>query len=266
MTSVFPGAPTAASRAGHAADQATLVGQPGLVLRPAAERFHSSHGWLESWHSFSFAGHDHPAWRGFGPLLVINDDTVAAGRGFGMHPHRDMEIITVMVAGVLNHRDSMGHSEALHAGEVQRMSAGSGIVHSEINGGAEPCRLLQIWIAPTSRGQAPSYGQKRFDITADWTLLIDPDAHAGALAIDRPVRLWRARPEAGDQLPLPGAAEARGWIQVIDGDLDLSLQPTANDLVRGRLGSGDGLGVQPGIAGAITAGAAGADLLVFELR
>jgi len=262
MTSVLP--ETAAAPA-IPVDQTTLAVHPGLVLRPAAERFQSSHGWLESWHSFSFAGHDHPAWRGFGPLLVINDDRVAAGRGFGMHPHRDMEIITVMVEGVLHHRDSMGHSEALGAGEVQRMTAGTGIVHSEMNEGSQSCRLLQIWIAPSHRGLPPSYGQKPFGLGAGWTLLIDPEESTGAMAIDRSVRIWRARPQAGDRLALPGAADAHGWIQLIDGDLDIRLEPAAENPVLGHLQGGDGLGMEPGMPGAITAGAGGADLLVFEL-
>jgi len=263
MTSVQP--ETAATPASPA-DQPPLASHPGLVLRPAAERFRSSHGWLESWHSFSFAGHDHPAWRGFGPLLVINDDRVAAGRGFGMHPHRDMEIITVMVEGVLHHRDSMGHHEALRAGEVQRMSAGSGIVHSEMNEGSESCRLLQIWIAPSQRGLPPSYGQKPFALGTGWTLLIDPEARDGAMAIDRSVRIWRARPRAGEQLALPGAAEAHGWIQLIEGDLEICLEPAADDPLRGQLQGGDGLGMEPGMPGTIRAGDGGADLLVFELR
>ena len=97
------------------------------LLRSAAERFHSQLDWLDSWHSFSFSSHYDPAWMGFGPLRVINDDVIAAGKGFGMHPHRDMEIITVMVEGELHHRDSMGHAEVLRAGEVQRMSAGTGV-------------------------------------------------------------------------------------------------------------------------------------------
>jgi redox-sensitive bicupin YhaK (pirin superfamily) len=263
MTSVHPETAVAPS---SPADQSPLASHPGLLLRPAAERFHSSHGWLESWHSFSFAGHDHPSWRGFGPLLVINDDRVAAGRGFGMHPHRDMEIITVMVEGTLHHRDSMGHNEALRVGEVQRMSAGSGIVHSEMNEGSESCRLLQIWIAPSQRELPPSYGQKPFALGAGWTLLIDPEARDGAMAIDRPVRIWRARPQAGDRLPLPGAAEAHGWIQIIDGDLEVSLEPVGGGPVRGHLQGGDGLGIEPGLPGTIRAGDGGADLLVFELR
>ena len=124
------------------------------MFRPAAERFHSKLDWLDSWHSFSFAGHHDPAWMGFGPLRVINDDTIAAGRGFGMHPHRDMEIVTVMVDGELEHRDSMGHTEVLRAGEVQCMSAGTGVVHSEVNRGEQDCRLLQIWVEPSQAGLA----------------------------------------------------------------------------------------------------------------
>ena len=105
--------------------QTTPATTSSPLFRPAGERFHSQRGWLDSWHSFSFAGHHHPDWMGFGPLRVINDDTIAAGEGFGMHPHRDMEIITVMVEGQLNHRDSMGNSGVIRAGDVQRMTAGS---------------------------------------------------------------------------------------------------------------------------------------------
>jgi len=244
---------------------ASLRGQEGLVVRPSAERFHSQRGWLDSWHSFSFAGHDDPAWRGFGPLLVINEDRIDGGQGFGMHPHSDMEIITVLVDGVLRHQDSMGHSEALRAGEVQRMSAGTGIVHSEVNGSDQPCHLLQIWITPSSRGITPSYGQKAFPCQPGWTLLIDPDASQGAMAIHRPVRLWRGRPAAGSPLPLPLAADAHGWIQVINGSVAISGGSGGAPLA-GTLTAGDGLGFGPGLDAAVAAGSPGADLLVFELR
>ena len=166
---------THASSASSAPARSTASSSTDLVFRPAAERFRSRLDWLDSWHSFSFAGHDDPAWRGFGPLLVINDDTIAAGSGFGRHPHRDMEIITVLVDGELTHGDSMGHSEVLRSGEVQRMSAATGIVHSEWNAAAAPCRLLQIWIEPSSRGIAPAYGQQPFALGEHWTLLLDPD-------------------------------------------------------------------------------------------
>jgi redox-sensitive bicupin YhaK (pirin superfamily) len=198
---------------------------------------------------------------GFGPLRVINDDTIAAGRGFGMHPHRDMEIITVMVEGQLNHRDSMGHAEVLRAGEVQRMSAGSGVVHSEINQGEQPCRLLQIWIEPSSTGIPPAYGQKPFAIGSGWTPLLDPSGEGGAMAIHRPVRLWRARPEQGERLELPLAPGSQGWLQLIEGSLAWPGLPA-------RLQRGDGVGFLAEVAAKATLSdaAPGTDLLLFELR
>lgn len=238
-----------------------LEGRAGLIHRPAAERFHSQHDWLDSWHSFSFAGHDHPAWRGFGPLRVINDDRIAAGRGFGLHPHRDMEIITVMVEGVLTHEDSMGHRASLQAGEVQRMSAGRGLLHSEVNAGAEPCRLLQIWIEPSAYGTPPSYEQKPFLLDGGWTLLIDPERRDGAMAIQGAVRLWRAQPQGGGVLALPLAAEAPGWLQLISGSGRVELSHGAEAVA---VQAGDGLGMAAGQGTAFTAGPDGADLLVFK--
>ena len=230
----------------------------GVVLRPAGERFHSQLDWLESWHSFSFSSHVDPAWMGFGPLRVINDDTIAAGRGFGMHPHRDMEIITVMVEGELHHRDSLGHAEVLRAGEVQRMSAGTGVVHSEMNLGQAPCRLLQIWIEPSSTGIPPAYEQKPFPLPGGWTPLLDPDRTDGAMAIHRPVQLWRARLQPGESLALPALSGAV-WLQLIDGALEPPWQ----------LQRGDGLGWRhhPNAAPpALMATTAGADLLLFALH
>ena len=228
----------------------------GLSFRPAAERFHSQLDWLDSWHSFSFSSHYDQAWMGYGPLRVINDDTIAAGTGFGMHPHRDMEIITVMLEGQLNHCDSMGHDEVLRAGEVQRMSAGTGVVHSEINQGDKPCRLLQIWIEPSSTGIAPAYEQKPFAIGRGWTPLLDPEQADGAMAIHRPVHLWRAQPGAGETLSLAIGTGRQGWIQLIDGAGKAHGHP---------LQQGDGLGYDAGKLEAFTAGSGGADLLLFEL-
>ncbi len=235
----------------------------GLLFRPAGERFHSQLDWLDSWHTFSFASHVDPAWMGFGPLRVINDDTIAAGQGFGMHPHRDMEIVTVMVEGQLNHRDSMGHTELLRAGEVQRMSAGTGVMHSEINQGDQPCRLLQIWIEPSSAGIAPGYEQKPFAIGPGWTPLLDPDHAVGAMAIHRPVRLWRAQPTAADRLPLSLAPGSRGWLQLIDGAVDL---PDGLLGLPALLKRGDGLGFEAAHQLELKAADGGADLLLFELR
>ena len=216
--------------------------QPTLVFRPAQERFHSVRNWLESWHSFSFAGHHDPNWMGFGPLLVINDDTISAGRGFGMHSHRDMEIVTVMIEGELTHTDSMGHSEVLRAGEVQRMSAGTGIRHSEINASAQPCRLLQIWIEPNHQGLEPAYEQRRIAITDQhWIPVLDPN-NSKAMAIARPVQLWRLRLAQGKSIQLPELPNPKAWIQMINGAISIS-GGTAASL--SNLCQGDGLGFHP---------------------
>ena len=145
-----------------------------MKFRASNDRFHSQLDWLNSWHTFSFSNHYDAAWMGFGPLRVINDDTVAAGKGFGMHPHQDMEIVTVMVEGQVNHRDSMGHAQVLRAGEVQRMSAGTGVVHSEMNLGEQPCRFLQLWIEPQQRDLP------RADPTDEPTAATSPTASSSA--------------------------------------------------------------------------------------
>ena len=193
---------------------------------------------------------------GFGPLRVINDDTIAAGCGFAQHPHRDMEIITVMVAGELEHRDSMGHSQRLRAGEVQRMSAGTGVRHSEMNPTGLPCRLLQIWIEPDQSGLPPSYEQRAFAVGRAWTLLLDPDRRDGAMAIHRPVRLFRACPGPGDVLTLPCSPGRLAWLQLISGGL---VAPEV-------LSAGDGLGWRIEADSApLVASESGADLLLFDL-
>jgi redox-sensitive bicupin YhaK (pirin superfamily) len=215
----------------------------GLVCRRASERFHSRNGWLDSWHTFSFGGHHDPQWMGFGPLRVINDDTIAAGQGFGMHPHRE--------------------------GEVQRMSAGTGIVHSEINQGAGPCRLLQIWIEPSLTGLTPAYEQKPFVVTGDWTPLLDPRGEGGAMAINRPVRLWRVRPAIGVPLPLPLESAHRTaphpapllWMQLIAGRAQLDLAGRSAPLT---LAEGDGVGLLAGEA-TLTSRAEGTDVLLFAM-
>ena len=238
------------------------MSQTELLIRPSAERFHSRLSWLDSRHTFSFANHFDPAWTGFGPLLVINDDVIAAGEGFGMHPHRDMEIITVMVDGQINHQDSMGHAEVLRAGEVQRMSAGTGIVHSEMNKGDKPCRLLQIWIAPLQKGLEPSYEQRHIEIDQDWTPLLNPDPNQGAMAINRPVHLWRAQPKRGQQLTLPAQAGDTHWLQLINGSIQLGgLDGAAPETLQ----VGDGLGLRGQRDWSLTGQADDTDLLLFSL-
>jgi redox-sensitive bicupin YhaK (pirin superfamily) len=243
---------------------------PGkLQLRAADERFHSRLDWLDSRHTFSFAGHDDPAWRNFGPLRVINDDRIAPGRGFGLHPHRDMEIVTVMVAGRLEHRDSMGHGAILHGDEVQRMSAGTGLMHSEHNPGPDPCRLLQIWIDHRQPGLNPSYEQTTVacGTGSGWTRLIDPHRREGSLAIARGVQIWRARPSAGHGLDLPLAGTGLAWLQMIDGRLDLALPPLPGGdgaVLTVALGPGDGFGFTAA-PGRLQACSDDVDLLLFDL-
>jgi hypothetical protein len=251
----------------HTPSSATfaIASHPRLIHRTGGERFHSQHGWLESWHSFSFAGHYDPKWRGFGPLLVINDDTVRVRAGFGWRPHRHMEIISVIVEGELTHRDSLGHSQTLKAGEVQALSAGHGIIHSEMNEGNRPCRFLQIWIEPEARDVVPAYVQRRCEIVSAWTPLIDSDPNGAAMSIHGSVRLWRAKPSPGHTLTLPVAPGSLGWLQVIDGGLQVDMDTLQGGRI-GHLEKGAGLGFQPGVIRSLTAVNADADVLLFELR
>ncbi len=158
-----------------------------LTLRRSDERGYADHGWLQSFHSFSFAEYHDPAHMGFGPLRVINDDVIAPGRGFGMHGHRDMEIVTYVLQGELTHKDSLGNGAAILPGEVQRMSAGKGILHSEFNQALyDQTHLLQIWIEPTERGLRPSYEQKNFsaqDKRGRLRLVASPDGREGSVTI-----------------------------------------------------------------------------------
>lgn len=151
------------------------------ILHKASERGHADHGWLNAWHSFSFAGYYNPEKTHFGVLRVLNDDTVAAGMGFGQHPHDNMEIITIPLSGTLEHKDSMGNTGTISYGEVQVMSAGSGITHSEFNHSkSKEVKLLQIWIFPKTKNVAPRYDQIQYDlekINNNWVQIVSPDAN-----------------------------------------------------------------------------------------
>lgn len=229
-------------------------------LRRAAERGHADHGWLDTWHTFSFADYHDPRYVGFRTLRVMNEDTVRGGAGFGAHPHRDMEIVTNVLSGTLEHEDSMGHGAVLRPGEMQRITAGTGMLHSEFNPSTtEPVHLYQVWIAPRTRGLAPSYEQKAFDPAERRNrlqLVASPDGTDGSLTIQQDARLYLADLDAGHELAYP-VGKGRGvWLQVIRGEVEVGGQ---------RLGTSDGLAVEDEPTLAVRAVGA-AEIVVFDLR
>jgi quercetin 2,3-dioxygenase len=197
-----------------------------ITIRKSNDRGHADHGWLDARHTFSFADYDDPKYRGFRSIRVINEDRIAAGRGFGPHAHRDMEILTYVLSGKLAHKDSMGHAEVLGPNEIQKMSAGSGVVHSEFNGSeTEPVHLFQIWIEPKTRGTAPSYEQLQFDTeekTGKFKLLASSKRAPGAAQINQDADLSVAELTAGQELTYPLAKGRHAWVHVIHGDVDLN--------------------------------------------
>ncbi|WP_349616300.1 pirin family protein [Azotobacter salinestris] len=194
-----------------------------ITLRPAAERGHASLGWLDSYHTFSFADYHDPRHMGVSRLRVINDDRIAPRTGFDAHPHRDMEIITYMLEGTIEHKDSMGNNSRLKAGEVQVMSAGSGIVHSEYNPSAsEPLHLLQIWIQPQESRVPPRYAQKDFSAVQGLGLVVSPDGREGSLPIHQDACLYLARLEEHQQVSQPTCAGRTYYLHVASGNLQVN--------------------------------------------
>lgn len=212
-----------------------------IALRKAAERGHASHGWLDSYHTFSFADYHDRAHMGFRDLRVINEDTIAPGQGFGTHPHRDMEILTYVLSGELAHKDSMGNGRVVKAGEVQGMSAGTGITHSEFNASAtKPCHLLQIWILPHTKDVTPAYGEwyPGGAEKTGWALAASGDGAEGSIRIQQDARMHVATPDAGRTLALITAPGRFGWLQVARGRAEVT---------GGRvLEAGDGLAFSSG--------------------
>jgi hypothetical protein len=202
-----------------------------ITLRRSEERGHAEHGWLDSYHTFSFADYYDPAHMAFRSLRVINEDRVAPGMGFPMHPHRDMEIITYVLSGALQHEDSLGHRAVMRAGDVQRISAGAGIQHSEFNASAkEPVHLLQIWILPNVRGAKPSYSERTLAALQPGkpVLVASGTGRDGSLTINQDADLWAAKLDAGETLSHPLAAGRHAWVQLMEGGLDVdghSLHP-----------------------------------------
>jgi redox-sensitive bicupin YhaK (pirin superfamily) len=194
-----------------------------ITTRPAAERGHFNHGWLDTFHTFSFADYHDPDNMGFRTLRVINEDRVAPGRGFGTHPHRDMEIVTYVLEGQLEHRDSMGTGSIIRPGEVQRMSAGTGVTHSEANPSRdEPVHLLQIWLLPERRNITPSYEQKAFpDRTGKLRLVASQDGRDGSLTIHQDADLYASILD-GTTLTHEFRAGRHGWLQVARGEADVN--------------------------------------------
>jgi redox-sensitive bicupin YhaK (pirin superfamily) len=200
-------------------------------LRPAGERGYADHGWLKSYHSFSFADYHDPRHMGYGSLRVINEDRVAPGTGFGTHGHRDMEIISYVLEGSLGHQDSMGNGSTIVPGDVQRMSAGSGVRHSEYNRDkAGTTHFLQIWIEPNVTGIAPSYEQKHFDAAAKrgrLRLIASPDGAEGSVTIRQDARVYAALLDGAERAVHRLAPGRRAYVHVARGRLSLNGQTLA---------------------------------------
>jgi len=189
-----------------------------ITVRKAHERGHANHGWLDTYHTFSFADYQDPEHTNFGTLRVLNEDRVAPGAGFGTHQHRDMEIITYVLEGALEHKDSMGSVGVIRPGDVQRMSAGSGILHSEYNASkTDKVHFLQVWIFPQTKNLTPSYEQKHFDEADGWQLLVTDGPANGELKIHQDAKLYRAIMKDGQMLPYALRNRRRVYLQVARG-------------------------------------------------
>ena len=230
-----------------------------LQIRRSSARGHADHGWLDSFHSFSFADYYDPAWMGWGNLRVINEDRIAPGTGFGTHGHRDMEIISYVLAGELAHKDSMGNVKGIPPGDVQRMSAGTGVRHSEFNHAPNATtHFLQIWIQPSVTGIPPSYEQTSFaeaDKRDRLRLVASPDGRDGSVTIHADARMYAGLFNGAATTSLPLAPGRKAYVHVVKGAI------TANGQ---RLGSGDALALADE-AEVTLADAADAEVLVFDL-
>ena len=230
-----------------------------ITIRKSEQRGHANHGWLDSYHTFSFAAYYDPQHMGFGALRVINEDRVSPGKGFGSHGHEDMEILTYVLSGALAHRDSMGNVETLQANDLQRISAGTGIVHSEFNGSrTEPVHFLQIWLEPAVKGLKPGYQQ--LSLTEEQKLgklvLVASPEGGGPLKIHQDARVLIGQVEAGQELAHELRAGRQAWVQVIRGAAAVNGQ---------ALATGDAAAVTGETAVTVAGIDANTEVLVFDL-
>ncbi|HEX2679599.1 MAG TPA: pirin family protein [Polyangiales bacterium] len=230
-----------------------------ITLRKAEARGHAEHGWLDSYHTFSFADYHDPKHMGFRGLRVINEDRVQPGRGFGTHPHRDMEIISYVLEGAISHRDSMGTGSVIRPGDVQRMSAGTGVTHSEQNASqSEPVHFLQIWLVPSARGLAPGYAQKTFtdeEKRGRLRLVASPDARDASIAVNTDASLYAGTFSAGERAEHVLAPQRHAWVQVARG----ALRVNGRDV---KAGDGVAISDEPSV---VIEGTSGGEALLFDL-
>ncbi|MEO8501471.1 MAG: pirin family protein [Vicinamibacteria bacterium] len=232
---------------------------PNIVVRKSEARGHANHGWLDSHHTFSFAGYYDPRHKGFRSLLVLNEDRVSAGKGFGTHPHADMEIISYVVEGALEHQDSMGTRAVMKAGDVQRISAGRGVRHSEYNASSsDPVHFLQIWIEPDTEGVTPEYAEKSFGglEPGSLQLIASKGGRNDSISIHQDADVYVARLPEGRSIDHAFAASRSGWVQLIEGELLVNDAP---------LGPGDGASISDAARIRLTA-AKDAHFLFFDLN
>jgi redox-sensitive bicupin YhaK (pirin superfamily) len=229
-----------------------------MQIRRSGERGHAQHGWLDSFHTFSFADYNDPKHMGFRALRVINEDRVAPGQGFGQHGHRDMEIVTYVLEGALEHKDSMGNGSVMRPGDVQRMSAGTGVMHSEFNASkSEPVHFLQIWIQPDKSGHQPGYEQKTFgdDRRGKLRLIASPDGRDGSVRIHQNASMFGSLLTAGEKVTHDLQAGRGAWVHVVRGSVT----------IRGaELATGDAVSfVEPGAIECVAK--TDAEVILFDL-
>lgn len=230
-----------------------------IQIRKANDRGHANHGWLDTYHTFSFSTYRDPRHMGFRALRVMNEDWVAPGQGFGTHPHQDMEIVTYVLEGALEHKDSMGNGEVLRPGEFQRMSAGTGITHSEFNpSDQEPVHLYQIWLYPEQKGLEPSYEQKRFPESERKNrlrLVASHDATEGSLRIHQDAKIFLSQLDSGNQVIHTLSDNRHGWLQVLRGEVTVNGQ---------SLGTSDGAAIS-GESTITVEATTPAEIMLFDL-